>query len=433
MTAHPPASVASALAVDADLDARLRTLLGAAVPRIAAHAAALRPRLILLMGSGARGEAAGAKTEGHWLPLSDLDVALFTERPAPPGWRAALRDALARDLRGVLHATGLRANPLDVGLFPLLAFYRAALTLELFEGVSAGPVLWGDPACLEPRRGERPGPFEAQRLFTNRVHETLLPESGRSWLRLAAPTAPRWSGAPHAAAGSADAAGPADIAEWREANRWAKLAIDSGKAWLAAQGHYESSLRARPARIHEVAAAERAGDPAWLGHLARWTAWRLAPAWPPPGVDLASLAASGREVLGLVARQAGVEAEGLPVEPRAWRRLLAKEEGPSRERLRGWKRLLWGDPGAAMVSFALRWASHAWPVSLATLCLSLAWVEAVGATSGLRGLDGEEGRLLRRAIAREVPECRALAAGQWDGSWEGAFAAWTTRARAAQE
>ena len=70
MASSPPAS--HRLSFDPAFDARLRALLDAALPRIVAHAARLRPRLLLLTGSAACGEACAVGANGGFLPLSSI-------------------------------------------------------------------------------------------------------------------------------------------------------------------------------------------------------------------------------------------------------------------------------------------------------------------------------------------------------------------------
>jgi hypothetical protein len=406
MASSPPAS--HRLSFDPAFDARLRALLDAALPRILAHATPLHPRLLLLTGSAACGEACAVGANGGFLPLSDLDVALLTERSGSPDWRERLAEGLEEELAGPLRETGLQRNPLDVGLFPLPFFYRTPLTLEIAEAVASGVPLWGDPACLEPRRLERPSFFEALRLLDNRIHETLLPAGERSWLRLASPAAPVWKPGP-------------GVTDWREAYRWAKLTLDAAKAWLAARGRHEASFRARL----EIAggmvspAAREPGLEAWLPDGRAWSAWRVAPAWPPPAVSLAAITRLGREVVRDVARPAGI-GDDTPLDRRAWRALLRLEGGAGRDRLRSWSRLTRRRPegigrGTAL-RLAARWAAHATPGALATLSLALAWLDAAGPEPSGEGL--------RDLMARELPTCRGLSAARWDESWERGLKEW---------
>ncbi|MFH1145160.1 MAG: hypothetical protein V1774_11505 [Candidatus Eisenbacteria bacterium] len=405
-----PTGSAVPLSMIPDFDERLQRLLHASVARIVSRAAPLRPRLLLLTGSAACGEASAVPRGARFLPLSDLDLLLMTERPAPGEWRSGLASGLNRELSGLLEELGLERNPIDVGLFPLLFFYRTPLTLELAEAVSQGIILWGDPACLQPRRGELPRAFEALRLLTNRVRETLHREvhSGGGFT---SPRGPSWN------------AEPADE-DWREAHRWAKLGLDGAKAWLAARGRLEPSLRERCTAIRDFAGA----TPSWLPVIEAWTVWRLAPSWPPPAIDPAALSALGREVLGAVARDVGLP-ETLPVTAGAWRKLLEREGGGTRDRFRAWRRFASLRPSRISRSralwFALRWAIDAWPASLATLSLALVWIQAAGAAgSGDDLAVSDEGRRLREHLITEIPGCRDLPADRWDESWERALRAW---------
>ena len=87
------------LATDPTFEARLRVLLEQAIPRIVERAAPLRPRLLVLMGSAASGEATAVAAREGLRPLSDLDLGLFLSVAVAPAerarQRAELRTALA--------------------------------------------------------------------------------------------------------------------------------------------------------------------------------------------------------------------------------------------------------------------------------------------------------------------------------------------------
>ncbi|MCK4414460.1 MAG: hypothetical protein KAY32_13045 [Candidatus Eisenbacteria sp.] len=427
-------SLRRALAQDPALDGALRALLGEAIPWVVERNARLQPRLLLLMGSAAVGEASGVRCAGRILALSDLDLALFTERPGSADWKPATRIALTEVFGARVRALGLTDDPLDIGLFPLPFFARMPLTLELAEAIGHGARLWGETGCLDIRRGELPRTFEALRLLGNRVRETLLPPLGRGWLTFDPPSAPAWGAAPDAAA-------------WHEAHRWGKLVLDGAKAFLAAEGDLEPSLRARcrwlgaaeePGRGGEAAGAQAPAalqarlDPEALRQIERWTAWRLAPAWPPPPIELGAIARVGRAVLARTAAAGGIPDISLPSRA-TWLRLLSQEGGSARERLRSWSRLCRtrgpGDPREAGLRLAIGWGRRAWPVSLATLALAAAWLAAIdgadedGAGAGDGDGDGH-GYALRRWLRAEIPHCRGASRASWDDSWSEAFRRW---------
>jgi hypothetical protein len=395
------------------LDTALRTLLTEAVPRILERNARLQPRLLLLMGSAAVGEASGVAIGGEWLPLSDLDLALFTERPGAHDWGPRMRRTLEADLGAHRQALGLTVNPLDVGLLPRAFYARTPLTLELAEALTHGVVLWGDAALLAPRRGELPRRFEALRLLGNRVRETLLPPGEASALRFDPPAGPAWASTP----------GPE---AWREAHRWGKLVLDGAKAYLAAGGLLEPSLAKRAARLAQGAGTLAPLDAAAAEQVRRWSAWRLEPAWPPPPLALDAVARVGLGVVTPAAVAAG--ARDWPAPDRAvWRRMLAEEGGAPRERLRCWLRLArrGGPPQApgAGLRLALAWGARAWPVSLATLALSSVWFAAI---ADREAAAGDAGAALRDWLRGALAPCRRASAHGWDASWARGLEDWFT-------
>jgi hypothetical protein len=385
------------LAIDPAFDARLRALLERAVPRVLEQAAPLRPRLLVLMGSAASGEAAGVAARDGLLPLSDLDLGLFVAARVAPAERARQRADLRAALAPTVRELGLTHDPIDLGCYEQDAFTRLPLTLELATLVTRPCVLWGDASCLAARRHEAVPLFEPLRLVLNRVTETLLPAGNPvdpGWLEAGGP---RW------------AAEPVE-ADWRAAHRRAKLVLDLEQAHLAAHGLRVPSIRRRRELL-----ASPAGE--------RWTPWRLRPAWPPPDAATHETTCLARETLEVIARRAGLAAFD-PGDRRHWGRLLALETGTARERGRRWARLVRARPSLAGVALASRWAASAWPASLAALAVTLAWIDAQGAGPG-------DGARLRGRLVREAPSCQDLPVARWDAAWARALGAWVEWVRAA--
>ncbi len=398
-----------ALSADPEFEARLNVLLERSLPIILAAAQDWRPRALLILGSAAWGEASGVAIDDHYLPLSDLDLGLIVESPVSPQQRDRLRRELSDNVRPWIAELRLTADPLDLGFFDLPYLPRMPRTLELAEVFSRPRLLWGDAACLSAAGARIPPPFEALRLLCNRVIEWLAAAPGEASSQRGM-TPPVWP------------ASPAECT-WRYAHRWGKLVLDEGKAWLAAQGVHESALRARD----ELLRARLGGQTAAM--ITTWTAWRLAPHWPPPPVDLGALAALGQAVVGAVARDAGIESfDG--AQRAHWLRLLAQEGGPHRERLRRWVRVVRTRPAGISRTRALRmasrWAHVAWPASLVGLGVCLAWLDAAGPARGVS-------RALHARLAREVPLCDDLPVSAWNEAWVEALrglAAWMRSAGA---
>ena len=402
------------LSPDPEFDSRLRVLLDVAVPRIIDHVKDLQPRLLVLMGSAAAGEASGvamgemggAAGESEILPLSDLDLGLFVERPSTAARRRELQRFLDGALEERICELRLRHNPLDVGIFPLFFVTRMPLTLELAEVMRQPIVLWGDTSCLDPLRFRIPRPFEALRLLTNRAVEAFLPAGVETPLDPVGLAPNAWTSQP----GRED---------WVEAHRWSKSVLDGGKALFAAHGVHEVAV----GRRCEMLAGEEdllAGvDPA--GEIRRmletWTAWRLAPVWPPPAPARSALAGLGTEVVRVVLRAVGRDSFEVG-QAGAWRALLGNEGGDPRERLRRWMWLMGTRPPQlsllAAIRLAARWVPVGWPGSLGTLAVGLARISAGGAGTG-----AEE---LRALLAREIPFCRLLPTGEWNDDWWRALA-----------
>lgn len=394
------ASARLPLATDPAFAARLRTLLERAVPHVVELAAPLRPRLLVVMGSAAAGEAVAVAAREGLLPLSDLDLGLFVAGRVLPAERARVRAELRAALAPTVRELGLIHDPIDLGCYSLEAFARQPLTLELATLVVRPCVLWGDPACLAGRRRDAVPPFEPLRLVLNRVTETLLP-AGEA-------VDPDWLGA------AAHAWAPEPVeADWRRAHRCAKLALDLEQAHLAAHGLLVPSIRRRG----ELFASR-------VGEGEDWVAWRLRPGWPPPGdTRSGETARLARATLDRIARGAGLD-EFDPADRRHWRRLLALETGTARERGRRWARLLRARPTRTSLALASRWAGSAWPASLAALAVTLAWLDARGAGPG-------DGARLRAWLVREAPACQDLPVPHWNGAWARALGAWVEWVRAA--
>jgi len=374
----------------------LGDLLRAATPWVLAQAArhARSPALLLVLGSAAGGEASAAPVGQRLLPLSDLDLGLFLERGLTDGQAARIRRELAEHLQPLVDRHRLTCNPVDLGIYDLGFVRRMPPTLELCEAARAPRVLGGDPAALRGLPVLEPPPFEALRLALNRLAE--------SFAEPAVPAAPAPSATPAAPGPSATPAAPGlpapsdwpaepDEAAWRRAHRCAKLPADLLKALLAARGTLEPSLARRLtlARPALVAAGLVPGRPdRWGGQdgvrcLEAWIGWRLAPRWPPPMLPLGGVADLFRAVLAAVCERLGV-APPAAEHPQSWRAVLAAEDGPARERLRRWQRMLGRRPAGVGLPAALRlawpWAPRgAWPASVALLMFGLAWLAVADA------------------------------------------------------
>ena len=421
------------LSLDARVDEALRALLSDAVPRIVAHARHLEPRLILLAGSAACGEACGVHDGGRLLALSDLDLLVFTDRSGVPDEKVLLARALDRDLREHLERLRFASNPIDAGIFPRSFFAQTAFTLELAEAVSGGIVLWGEANILSPARARRPGAFEGFRLMMNRVVETALP-SGSSIPARGSSTPAHGSSIPLGDRPGAPSVGEPGTGQWKEAYRWSKLALDAGKAWLAARGLHEASFRKRLALAEREAASlsdekgartiasppEERALTEWLNEARIWSAWRASPAWPPPEARPQAIAALARDIARLVAGQGPMGEDGA-LDGAALRRILEQEEGSPRERLRAWRRAVGHRPAGvslpAALRLALRWRG-AWPRSLFQAAFALAWMDAGDAS-------------LRAALAGDLPRCRGLELARWNDEWMRALAETVEWGRAA--
>lgn len=363
-------------------------LLDAAVPRIMERARPHRPRLLLLMGSAAVAEAGAVRLEDRILPLSDLDLGLFTEKAPGGAERRELSAWVERGLRETVQKLRLAHNPIDLGLFPLPFIRKMPITLELCDAARDPVVLAGDPQALGDLAGAEPRPFEALRLLFNRVVETLRPHGeAADGPLISAP--PLWRENPSAE-------------DWRRAHRWSKLVIDPGKALLAASGRLEPSMRKRLGLLERMPAEGPAAHEGYPPALRDWTGWRLAPVWPPPELPLRVLAHLAWQLTGAVARRLGMERFS-PDERGAWQRLLSAEGGPLRERARRWRHMVRRRPqglsARRALLMALRWGPRVWPASLASLAFTLVWMEAAGALPGAPEL--------RWLIAHEIPACKS--------------------------
>lgn len=398
--ANRPAGGAGAslpLSPQPPLDRALATLLEASIAPLLEAARPLRPRLLLVMGSAACGEATGVSLpDGRWLALSDLDLALIVEEAPDAARRERLRAGLASSLAPELARLGLVADPVDLGIYARRALAELPATIEVAEARERPRALWGDAALLAEAPLRFEARFEALRLITNRIVEAGFGVPGP--LSLPEPRAPHWPAEPQAE-------------DWRSAHRFSKLPIDAAKAWLVAEGILEPSLAARAARLREGGdplrarkAALDAAAPGWGEVLEAWSRWRLAPAWPPPEADLSAtgafLGAALRSLLDALAGEAfrvGEESH--------WRRVLAAERGSSRERQRRWRRLVASRPREVSLARALglwlHW-SRVWPASLGGLAGSLAWIEALE-----RGRGGSGAPAAAR-LARALPLCEDL-------------------------
>ncbi len=357
------------LSPDPQFDGQLSRLLDIAIPCLRELTADLSPAALLLMGSASVGEAIGVRAGERYLPLSDLDLALFLDTPISGSQVAGLRSALSAALTPEVEAQGLAHDPVDLGVYSAPYLARLPITLELIDAAREPQLLWeGLGATLLSRCVlERPPPFEALRLVMNRIVEIG-----------SAPPAPT---------------------DWHEAHRWSKLILDSAKAHLAFRGHHSPAFAGRLALLDQLKI--NPGIPREA--LSEWAAWRTTPVWPPPAVPLRDLACSAATLLGEML------ADGAT--PRG---VLSLEGGAARERLRRWRLMLASRPpeiGAlAALRFALDWGMSAWPASLAILAYSVNWMETAGAPlpPGIGSL-----------IARRIPMCHATlvdwsrAAGAW--------------------
>ncbi len=393
------ASPSSHLSPHPELDRALHALAGEAAAYVREQAAGLTSTspLLLVLGSAASGEATGVELGHRLLPLSDLDLGLFLEHGVTPDASRRVRQGLAERLHPVVERFGLTDDPVDLGIYDLGFVRRMPPTLELCEAGRAPRALIGDPAPLQALGAEPPRPFEALRLALNRLAEGF------------ADAAP---GGPAASAGgtwATDAGGTAwpdepDASAWRAAHRAAKLPTDLLKALLAARGTLVPALSQRLTLVGAALEQARLLDQAlegWGGStpsdlLSAWIRWRLQPVWPPPPLPLGAVAHLARAVLGEVSAQLGA-APAESRRPGTWRRLLAAEDGPARERWRRWQRMVRCRPAGISASeawgCAMRWAPRgAWPASLAVLAFGLAWL---GARAGAPPRDSE------RALSRE--------------------------------
>ena len=357
------------LSTNSDFDEALRKVLSPAIEWIRASASRFRPRVILLMGSAACGEANGVLHDGQLLPLSDLDVGIFVDEMGGPPERARFREALAAEMAPIAREAGLAHNPVDAGFISLPNLARMPVTLEMCETARRPCVLDGDAKALRMLIKTEPAPFEGIRLLFNRVAELMMagPAADESWPRVPGPK------------------------DWRRAHVTSKLVLDICKAFMAIHGHLEPSIQRRMEHIERPLCEQSVTDAAGLLTLiGRWARWRLSPSWPPPGVDGSELARLAERVLVDGARASGLARYSLG-DAASWKPLLGREGGPGRERLRRWGRMLRVRPnGCSWVSaarFARAWGGAAWPGSLAALLLCLYWTETY-LRAGLKGTQG---------------------------------------------
>jgi hypothetical protein len=402
------AALTRPLSPDPRFDQALSRLLTRSLHHLIDAAGPLRPRALLLMGSAACGEAVGVHVpEGGWLALSDLDLGLFVERTASAIERERLQAGLREALAPVLRELGLSASPIDAGIYSLSRLRGIPRTLELAEIDTQTMLLWGDRDAIAERLGPLDLAFEAQRLVLNRVVEAIAPPPAAGDLALAPPTCPVWREVP----GHED---------WRAAHRWAKLPLDMAKAASMLRGAHAPSCSQRLAWFEREAASGTMdlgalGSPDLLAQVRDWTAWRLQPAWPPPGVDVRPIAAGIAALLEQAARGDGIEPL-MPASRAAWLRALAREGGGGWERARRWKRLLARrQRGVALpraLGFAWRWG-RVWPATLVTCAVATAWIAAAG--------EDPRARELRALLAREMPICQDLGEASWDEAWSRAL------------
>ncbi len=349
------------LSQDADLEAKLRHLLTAASAWLPTHTRELTPRLTLLMGSAACGEASGVRLPGGWLPLSDLDLGVFVEGETDEARCSQLAGELRDAVEPVVAAEGLLSNPVDLGFASVSLLERVPPRLELYEAAADPRVLSGDPQVLEPLRQRDAPPFESLRLILNRIAETIVAE-GTAESGEGAPTWPE---------------NDPGVEDWRRAHRWAKFVHDFGKAHLAARGQLVASFRQRLELLET-----RGAEPAVIADYRAWTGWRLAPTWPPPPVDVGALARLAAETTRRVYADATGAGAFHAEDRRTWQRLLRSEGGAGRERARRWEWFVRRRPGGirkrAVLPLALRWGAYAWPGSLVTLALALTWMHREG-------------------------------------------------------
>lgn len=375
-----------------DLNAPLQQLLDAATAVIAQAWPGPGEPQLLLMGSGAAGDACGVTTaDGKIQPFSDLDLALLVGEH--PGERFVSRVRSELDRRAA--ALGLTHNPVDLGIIRADALASMPRTLELLEAAADPVVLTGDAATVRRILGDAPqlpAPFEFLRLVINRITEThVLADQ-----EVSCPET--W---------------PAE-ADWSGAYRWGKLILDLGKADLASEGHLEPRVAQRMQLLRGLGRSQ-----ACLAASSAWSAWRAAPHWPPPEVPGEMLGDWIRDLITRIAHKIGADD---PQDYRAFTRILAAEGESARLSLHRWRRMIAGRPAGvgllSAVCFASRWALRARPASLAALAYTLARIDPGGLAPRLvralptpkAGAGPPSDAMIRRQLADLVRWTRAVGA-----------------------
>jgi hypothetical protein len=389
-----------------DLNAKFQALLELAVSTITSSLGDSRNYLLLLMGSGAHGETCGVTIEGRILPLSDLDLLLLLPDRYDPALHKLLNTTLETTLAGELSRLKLTHNPVEMGMGTVANLKSVALTLENFEAVRNPVVLAGDPELLSPLFSAAtggPAPFEAFRLLINRVAEILVPRGV---------TDPVLAGMSATSAIEDLLLDPGPVAtpsasDWHNAYRRGKLLLDMGKALVAATGVLEPFLAKRSALLEAYIAEQRPGQTYVTEVIKAWTDWRLAPKWPPPPMPMSTIAEMTELLLSALS-------ENLLIPPvdvsdrtaiAGWRKVLAAERGPFKERLRRWVYMMRTRPGEVsspqVTVLTLRWLGDSWPGSMASLLLLLFWLSRIGTGAYCESL-GRRGGCLSTAV-REIP------------------------------
>lgn len=393
-----------------DLNEKLQVLLELAVSTVSTALVHQGDYLLLLMGSGAYGETCGVMVENRLLPLSDLDLLIIMPERYDPSLHKRLQQELDRVLAGVVEQERLTHNPIELGMGTVANLKSIPLTLEMLEAVIKPQVLCGDAAMLAPLmpvalRG--PTPFEALRLLMNRVAETLVPREMTditlAGMRMNQTIAP--------ATESPVPIPMPMVTDWHETYRQGKLLLDMGKALLAARGELEPSLAKRNGRLATLITDLRPGSEPLIETLTSWTHWRLAPSWPPPPLSMAVIAEMADLLITTLGDRLPLPAIG--ASDRAaiagWRRVLALETGPFKERLRRWVYMARKRPVSVsspqMTVLALRWLGAAWPGSMASLMILLFWMTRIGMGTNRESL-GRRGDCVK-SLVKEIPARRA--------------------------
>ncbi len=434
------------------LNDKLRALLMMAVTWLQDHPGFSAVRAVLLLGSGAVGEATGVDLARYpvrigdsskpvlssgWMPLSDLDVALICNKTTEYADLYQLTTQLDQVLATESTRLGLNHNPVEIGILPLTSLKRSLLSLELCEAVREPVVLAGDTGVFSELDAAQVHPFELVRLVMNRVVETLA-VGGEAGVVPA-----------EASRNSPEAS----RSEWTGAYRACKLGLDFGKVILAARGELEPSFRARGERLRASFDREQFPGAVKIGEmLTSLTRWREAPSWPPPEFPATTHVSLANETLATVCRALDITLEQLNgIKPAGvWQRVLALEKGSPRERLRAWLYLARSRPHQMSLTLTVLqtygWALRSWPASLARLSMLLLWCQAVAESGEDKDPENNWLRISGRGAEQFAGRLPGLPAKnqdtsaddyyQWPKSWEKTpglnhaldFLNWTKRA-----